>query len=131
LYHTVGTIGNHVTGAQDLLHLFSLEKYYTKFCKSQPSLQPGQQTRPSSSSSSTKLSTELDPTYLAYIPDLPGKNEVLQERTLRDAIMAPQRGDPLTVIKFEKDLVAAAFTLKPGQIPGVGYYLSISSMLLV
>ncbi|KAJ3416706.1 hypothetical protein HDV05_000536 [Chytridiales sp. JEL 0842] len=87
--------------SQDLLSRFNLQHHYFHFHKSS--------SEPISSSSSS---------YLTHAQDLAGKNECLIEKTLRDAIMAPPRGDPLHISKFEKDVLASAFTLKPGALPG-------------
>ncbi|KAJ3220405.1 hypothetical protein HDU67_000072 [Dinochytrium kinnereticum] len=57
-------------------------------------------------------------TYLAYLKDLPGKLEVVKDRSLRDAVLAPPKGDPIPIRKFDEDTLMAAFTIRPGPIPG-------------
>ena len=55
-----------------------------------------------------------------------GKNECLKDKTIRDAVLAPPRGDPVPIKKFDKAVLVAAFSLRPGPIPGVMHiYLSI------
>ncbi|KAJ3119096.1 hypothetical protein HDU96_000011 [Phlyctochytrium bullatum] len=57
-------------------------------------------------------------TYLSYLRDLPGKLEVVKDKNLRDAILAPPKGDPIPIRTFDEDTLISAFTVKPGPMPG-------------
>ncbi|KAJ3328711.1 hypothetical protein HDU76_009435 [Blyttiomyces sp. JEL0837] len=99
-----------VFGRLDLVSHFSLNALHHNLKKAPPS---------SKSTDTHKPSTNLDDsTYLDYVQDIPGKNECVMDKTIKDAIFNPLAGNRSDIHKLDREMLAAAFTLKPGTIPG-------------
>lgn len=100
----------------DWLERTSLTPLYNKYCRNATASTTGAD--PSSTSTTDPALLQQD-SYLAYVSDLPGKNYIIEDNCLRDSVLAPLRGDPIPIRKFDRDALIAAFTLRPGIIPGV------------
>ncbi|KAJ3409675.1 hypothetical protein HDU80_010510 [Chytriomyces hyalinus] len=61
--------------------------------------------------------SDTDSSYLAYVKDLPGKNSLVTDKTLRDLILQPPTGNNVAVRNFDNDTLIGAFTFQPGPVP--------------
>ncbi|KAI8928831.1 hypothetical protein BC831DRAFT_69424 [Entophlyctis helioformis] len=99
--------------------MLGLRHLYDSLVRPHLPLQPS----PQASSQSLSLSQSrpqqpIEPSYMPYIRDLPGKPDLIPDAGLRDLLFRPRLGDSVKPLPFDQQTLDMAFTLVPGVISG-------------